>query len=342
MGESLVIHCGNGKWFIIDSCLCPESRIPIAIQYLESINVDYSQDVQGILISHWHKDHIAGASDLAKLCTRAKIYFSSALLETEGLTLATVFRNERFSGNDSEVREFREIIEHIKDTGAFDRARKVTSGHQFFSKHSPSCSMIALSPSHAASIQAVADLVELTPSTNQRRRRIIAPVSANLNAVALHFKFGDISALLGADLEITANQNTGWSAILQSDLYQEHGLYKSNLYKVAHHGSITAHDDQIWDNLLTPSPISIATCYARSRLPGDEDIERIKSLSSDFYLTTRPGKARPKKRAPDVERQIQSTVKSRSAVNVKMGHIQIRFKESGSINVAHNRAAIKT
>ena len=62
IGECIVLHIGQGRWFVIDSCLCPKTKQPIALQYFKDIGVDASTQVVGILISHWHSDHIQGAT----------------------------------------------------------------------------------------------------------------------------------------------------------------------------------------------------------------------------------------------------------------------------------------
>src|SRR4051812_16047910 len=78
-GECLVIHIGSNRWYIVDCCRCPVSKRPIALQYLESLGLDPAACVEGIIITHWHADHIAGAFDLVVACTSAKIFISSTL-----------------------------------------------------------------------------------------------------------------------------------------------------------------------------------------------------------------------------------------------------------------------
>jgi hypothetical protein len=51
---------------------------------------------------------------------------------------------------------------------------------------------------------------------------------------------GDIALLLGADLEETGEEDTGWSVIVAST-ERPHG--KASIFKIPHHGSETAHHD---------------------------------------------------------------------------------------------------
>ena len=43
VGESCLIELPTGKWVVIDSFICPESRQPIALKYLEEKGVDFSK-----------------------------------------------------------------------------------------------------------------------------------------------------------------------------------------------------------------------------------------------------------------------------------------------------------
>ncbi len=209
----MVIHYGNNRWFIVDSCLLPESQGSIALSYLESLGVDVAKQISGILISHWHSDHIKGAYQLVTACENAVIYASAALFGAEATNLATLYKNDPFGDTDKEIREFRNIVEHLKERGQQERFDLVHARHSFFYDCSSGAQLVALSPSTVATTQAIERIRELTPKDGQRRVRLVAPSNENLNAVALHFSFGGFSAVLGSDLEETCNAKTGWSAV---------------------------------------------------------------------------------------------------------------------------------
>jgi glyoxylase-like metal-dependent hydrolase (beta-lactamase superfamily II) len=63
-GESVVVHLGNGKWIVIDSCIDPKSRISLPLLYLNKIGVNVPRDVVIILCTHWHDDHLQGLFQL--------------------------------------------------------------------------------------------------------------------------------------------------------------------------------------------------------------------------------------------------------------------------------------
>ena len=266
IGECIVLHIGQGRWFVIDSCLCPKTKQPIALQYLKDIGVDASTQVVGILISHWHSDHIQGASLLR---------------------------------------------------------------------------LVAVSPSDVAVTQSIAKLAELKPKQGDSRLRNVVPESANLNAIALHFSFGNFSALLGSDLEETGNSQTGWSAIFSDNIINELSLPSASLFKVSHHGSDTGHHDRIWTELLVKNPLSLTTPFTRCNLPIADNIMRLQKLSSEFLITRDPRSNKRVKRDSMVERELRAIVKERKTINDKMGHIQIRISEKGLLDIRTNENVVR-
>ncbi|MEW6376035.1 MAG: hypothetical protein AB1502_09655 [Thermodesulfobacteriota bacterium] len=64
---------------IVDSCLDRNTRTPIALQYLQELGVNIATDVKLFIITHWHDDHIRGASSILASCHNAKFICSDAL-----------------------------------------------------------------------------------------------------------------------------------------------------------------------------------------------------------------------------------------------------------------------
>lgn len=335
IGECALIHYGNGRWFVIDSCLSPENQEPVALTYLESIGVDVSTSVLGILVTHWHEDHIKGISKLIKKCGHANFYLSAALMEREAIELALLFKKD-LSNTDTGIREFREVIAQVKSRQETNRIKVVSASTSLFHDTSLDTRMIALSPSSQAQALAIVELAGLLPKVGGRRIKLF-PRTGNFTAVAAHFTFGNFSVLLGSDLEDTGNPNTGWTAVLNSGIFQSHSLNCSQLYKVAHHGSVTGHHQGVWDQLLEDRPLSIATPFISSKLPTEDDIVRISGFSSQFIVTRDVNAKGKVKRDPMVERELSAIVNSRKVLNDKMGHIQVRAKQDGQYLVRANR-----
>ena len=330
IGECIVLHIGEGRWFIIDSCLCPSTKQPIALNYLQSIGVDVSQKVVGILVTHWHLDHIEGAFTLLKACAKAKICFPSALMSKEAFQLAALYKKDPFADTDKDVREFREIIDFLYKTKDRNPLVPVKNRHTFFDyRNAVSTRLIALSPSNVAVTQSIATLTQLTQKLGKRRTRNVVPLSENLNAVALHFSFGNFSGLLGSDLEETGNHQTGWSAIFDDNIIDELSLPSASLFKVAHHGSESGYHDKTWKELSTEKPLSMTTPYTRSNLPTSNSIKKLQILSSHLLVTRNPHVNKRVKRETMLERELRSIAIDRKSINDQMGHIQIRIDKDG-------------
>ena len=342
IGECIVIHLGDDKWFIIDSCRCPSTKKPIAIKYLEQLGVDVSTQVEGVLITHWHKDHIDGAFELVNKCDSAQIYFSAALLKEEAIQLSKLYKKNPFVSTDTEIREFRQIIEYLRNRGDYSRANPVQASHTICQRNIPlKIRLLALSPSPQAVTQSTANLFELIPNIDGFRNRNVIGQSKNLNAVVLYFEFGSFSAIFGSDLEETRNPDTGWSAIINSGMQDNLSLEPAELFKIPHHGSANGHNDCVWNLLLDNKPLAITTpYYGGIGLPTEQDVTRILGLTSEFWISKKPRPARPPKRDRMVEREMDSATKSRSVIKGKIGHIQIRADGEGSLNVQGNEHAV--
>lgn len=342
IGECIVLHIGQGRWFVIDSCLCPKTKQPIALQYLKDIGVDASTQVVGILISHWHSDHIQGASLLLESCQNAKLFHSLALISKEALCLVSLYKKDVFADIDKDVREFSEIVQYLRKTKDRNRLVPVKSRHTFFdNRNDIPVRLVAVSPSDVAVTQSIAKLAELKPKQGDSRLRNVVPESANLNAIALHFSFGNFSALLGSDLEETGNSQTGWSAIFSDNIINELSLPSASLFKVSHHGSDTGHHDKIWTELLVKNPLSLTTPFTRCNLPTADNIMRLQKLSSEFLITRDPRSNKRVKRDSMVERELRAIVKERKTINDKMGHIQIRISEKGLLDIRANENVVR-
>lgn len=324
VGECLVIHLGLNRWFVIDSCINRETQNPIALDYLESIGVSFDA-VVGVLITHFHADHIEGAYRLVVACQNAKIFMSQALAHENAMRLYDLYRKSPFNDVGAPVRELSQIVDYLIKNDAISRVELVKHKHPLFVCNQLSVRLYALSPSEVAANQSSAVFASMIPSEASPRTALVAPSTENLNAVAVHFSFGESSALLGADLECHSNDLTGWKAILDNGIYKDLGLSKSQFFKVAHHGSETAHHDRLWSELLEDKPSSLCTPYNRSLLPKETDIQRIRELSSSLSITKKTLKGKAIKRDRSVESIIKSAAKSIKAVDNRIGHLQLRF-----------------
>jgi beta-lactamase superfamily II metal-dependent hydrolase len=128
----------------------------------------------------------------------------------------------------------------------------------------------SLSPSDAAIINSNLTFTKLAAEVGKSRERISSP-SPNHVAVVLWVEVGNHKFLLGADLEQTNDPGTGWIVIINESTIMS-GM--AEVFKVPHHGSISAHNDHIWTEALVDKPITIMSSFikGRQRLPTQDDI----------------------------------------------------------------------
>jgi beta-lactamase superfamily II metal-dependent hydrolase len=281
VGESVIIHYKK-NWLLIDSCKDRASGLPAALRYLNDLKVS-SDQVKIIACSHWHDDHFKGLGQLYAAYPTAKFWMSGALKQNEFITLMEAYR-EWPAENEPLTSGLKEL------TACIDQAKKQGSAPNF-STHDQrmwlasdsSAELWSLSPSSEMIRLGFEDISQLIPKPWAVKNGA-AIKGPNHIAVAMHFRAGEHSVLLGSDLEEHGNPLTGWSAVLNSTSKPPQ---MASLYKVAHHGSQTAEHPKIWSDLLKPRPVSVITPFSRSRLPLDRDVTRIKGHSSQVFLSSR-------------------------------------------------------
>jgi beta-lactamase superfamily II metal-dependent hydrolase len=342
VGECIVAHIGNGQWVIIDSCTDNLSKEPIALQYLRQLGIDLAESVCLIVISHWHDDHIKGMAKLVSHCTKARIAHPQALLQKEFLTLVTTFNNPEsiVDRGKNGVTEMANVIKEISKREAknkgYIQSMLVPAGADrcFINEKHPEIGKIevwSLSPSDASYNMALQNFARLYQDiTNDEYLKVIPSQTPNKNAVVLLVSVGNITALLGADLEDGKCPYTGWTAILNSTGRPKQ---KSQIFKIPHHGSATAYNRNVWTDMLIPNSTAILTTYSRGKtpIPTQEQINLLKSHTNNLYLTSLP-KTKKHKRNHTVEKMMKEIVEDRQIISGTMGHIQIRASKD-NINV---------
>ena len=336
IGECLVVHIGNNEWIIIDSCVDPETKKPVPLAYLEKLGIDPAKAVKLFLVSHWHSDHIRGASKIVEQCSAATVCLSGALLTKEFLTLVDMFsgfdRPVLLDRDNCATKEIGSVIKTIKFRIEAKQPPSVpyvfaSADKRIFktTNNGLSSEIWALSPSSESYLQSLKEIANLVPSQEERfLRKAIPRPTQNHNSVVLHLNFNDnYNILLGADLENTSNPLTGWSFIVNS---LNRPSEKSMFFKIPHHGSINGHSDDVWKKMVEKNSIGILTSKigGRGSLPKERDINRIKNYTQNLYCTSNP-LAIKQKRSRTVEKTMKSVVKNRVPLNGHIGQIQIRF-----------------
>lgn len=296
IGESIVVHVGGGQWFIVDSCRDSSGNnsgnVPAPLRYLRALGVNVETDVAAVVATHWDSDHVAGIGDVVEACKSSIFSCASALVRREFLQYQQRLMTGSAATNGAQVRDFSKVLDiceasqkKIKYASA-GRELIVWDGAKFpFGKK---CTLRSLSPSDEEFTLFLKEVLQDEP-TEIESKRSAAARTPNLASVVLHIDWEDCSALLGADMETSSSMDRGWSSVIQDA--QDRSLSKSELFKVAHHGSSNGHDERIWSDLLKAEPVAVLTPYLRGKLescpPTADDVARISKLAPRSFITTR-------------------------------------------------------
>jgi hypothetical protein len=309
-GECIVVHLGNGHWVVVDSCL--QDGVPGAIAYLTALGVDPGQAIKVVLATHWHDDHFKGLSEILAVAPDAHIWIASPLTDREFLRFVTRVSTNKTAVAGNKLAEFSKIVDEIARrraaglvTFGFASSKSLifrldasASGHGF------PCDVMALSPSPGDYLNFLERIAANMPQARQTKRTVPSP-SPNDVSVAAIVSAGPISILLGADVENSGKPTSGWEAILAAHAIQPIGP-RASLYKIAHHGSQTAYNFDIWASLLVGDPLAVLTPWRRGRrrLPTPQDVRLILDLSSQAFATASDARSRRRRgnRPPGVLR----------------------------------------
>jgi len=339
IGECIVIHLGENAWIIVDSCLDRNTRTPIALQYLQALGVNTATDVKLFVITHWHDDHIEGASAVLSSCHNAKFVCSDALRSEEFVQFVRLYSQRGFIEN-SGVDEFNRIFEVLKTRSGYAKPELLEPGWAiadrrllYYTKnHLPSnVEVYSLSPSDAAITLALREIGQLLiPKVRTPKRRAIAQ-RPNHVSVALWVMIGDLHVLLGSDLENHPDNRLGWQAVvLSANRPHERAL----VIKVPHHESSNAYCKDMWEEMASSNPIALITPFASGvkPLPAETDIARIRAHTSQIYCTGSPSGWRSPRRDSTVDKTIKEFVRTRRLVYGPMGHVRVRIAIKKSLD----------
>jgi hypothetical protein len=321
-GESVVIHIGGGKWIIVDSCVQRGLSEPTPLAYLRSLGVSLSKDVVLVVASHWHDDHIRGLYKILEECSSARFACSSAMVSKQFVMLGQVYASS--SLEESGVNEFQRIHSLLEkfDTIAVRALanRKLWEGTKVATGLPFDATLYSLSPSDEVVLACEKELAAFV-STQGNQRRVPAPRPNHL-AVVLQLIIGKESILLGSDLE--NHPRHGWQVIVGDKLRSQ---MQSSAFKVAHHGSVSGHHDQVWQLMLDKNPYAFLTpLNTGTKLPSLQDIQRIRKLTNKAYITADPDARVTKRPQPkEVERTLKEAGIEIRPTFTSQGQIRFRF-----------------
>ena len=320
-GECILVHIGNHKWVIIDSCIDNE-RHATALTYLRSLDSNPSKAVCLIVATHWHDDHIRGMGELVETCRDAVFCCAAALGQKEYLTVLAALESRPATAKGSGLRELYRVFSLLAERSA--TCTYAVPNRTILSQDG--CTIRSMSPSDRSFDRFLHQIGQLLPHESEAKKRV-PPLTPNEAAVVLLVSVGSTTVLLGADLE-----RRGWLELLDGYLGSDS---RPTVFKVPHHGSEDAHEDQVWTEILDKDPIAALTPWRRGgrELPTKDDARRILSFSNRAYVTTSRGDiagiAR-RRRNNMVDRTIRESGARIRTVGLTSGMIRLRKKVNSS------------
>ena len=321
-GECIVIHAGYNNWILIDSAKDPKSKQPIALSYFDELAITPEEDVKLIIATHWHDDHVSGMAEVFNHCPKASFACSQALDHKQFLVL--LGQADKISSSNSGIREFRAVFEQISNQRK--SILRAIQDRVLLNKYLPGDSLLevfTLSPSDKAIEYFECQLSALVKET--AANKVVTGVSPNHSSVVTVVRIGNDCICLGGDLETTKDQDTGWSAVLNTQLLPQKAI---SVFKVPHHGSSNAYAPEFWGEAIKPDNIAALTPYARGRkkLPAPEDVKNIYRHTSNAFITAPTRAGKEKKRPAKENKIIRSLGYEVREIPFDYGHICLRKK----------------
>lgn len=324
-GESILIKIDIDTWIIVDSCINPSTKLPLALEYLSSINVPLAK-IKMIVCTHWHNDHIKGLAKVLSECENAEFCFSSVHDLNKFLFLCELDHQKTNKGSVSSTNEFADCLKIMNSRNSY--VTRAQSNLLLYKTQNKTANieflLYSLSPSPKTIADFDSEISQLITDFGSRNTAIINK-SPNDKSVALLLKFGEHRVILGADLEIGKNDNEGWQHIIKhSKVIDEN---KANLYKLPHHGSENGYMSEIFDVLVNNNCVLKSTPYKTSGLPTADMIKTYLGHSEELYLTSDIStlSKKAKKRDMAIEKVIQRSVISLKEVKFVQGVVRSRI-----------------
>ncbi|MGE3343811.1 MAG: MBL fold metallo-hydrolase [Vicinamibacterales bacterium] len=318
-GESIIIHIGSNEWAIVDSCIPRGTARAAALDYLSSLGVDPSTQVRLVVATHWHDDHIRGLAEIVKVAKSARFVCSSAIQSQQFFELVEIAKAN--PGGTGGLTEFGAILNHLEGKTSPTWA---IENRELFAAVSPNrafpVNIRSLSPSDQSVTKALQELGSLIPTAG--KPLVVESENPNHTSVVLWLEASGKHVLLGADLQNSTVNGRGWSAVVAAHA----GRGGAGIYKIPHHGSSNADNDDIWATMVQTNAIAAVAPYNGGKwLPSKADRQRLLSRTSHVYCTAKEASA-PPKRPQFVEKRVREFTKQRRVVVGPPGHLRIRWR----------------
>lgn len=330
-GEAIAVHLGAGRWVLIDSCIdsTTTDRLPASERYLRTIGVSLEDQVDLVVATHWHDDHIRGIGRLVEVCRAAKFSCSLALLRPEFRIFVEQLSSASVSTNGAKLRDFRHALNVLNERDQSAKwagpARTLRAWSAGELGHADGCVIRTLSPSDREICLMLAEVGAMLPTPLESHRAAVSR-TPNLASVVVHIEFNSTCILLGADMETHRDANRGWTAAIAEAANIK--ARSADIVKIPHHGSVTGHHSGMWASLVADKPLTALTPFNRlaldKRLPTNDDIRRISGLAPDSFSTSPRKALRTPPRDAAVERSLRESGIAMRSRQAALGVVRFR------------------
>ncbi len=328
-GECVVAHIGNNNWIVIDSCENPNTKAPLALEYLRDQNVDIETNVKLLICSHWHDDHIKGMSKILNECKNASFVMARPS-DMKKFLLFVNLDHEKVSSSVSlsSTDEFNSCMNILRSRkGNFVNA---CQDRVLFCNtlNDLNVSVVSLSPSDLVINEYDSEISQLITDYGSQNRKVVIN-TPNDKSVVILIKINNASVLLGSDLEVSNDERKGWMCILNTSTTFS---TKASLLKVPHHGSQNGFLKKLWDEKLCKDLTVTLTPWKKgvSYLPQQEMLSVFNGYSSNLYLTSQSSVDKPKERDRNIEKCIRKMNETLREIKFVYGYIRCTLSDSKS------------
>lgn len=339
-GESIVVHFGDGKWGVIDSCKSKDG-INLPLYYLETLKVSLN-DVVVVVCTHWHSDHINGLHEVLQACPNAQFYYP-VVGQTNNL-LKYLLKGDIVQGKSSVWKEFLNCLQTAgklrANYGSLDR---------IVYDNGNGTQLISLSPSDKMLDEMQRILVKYDADDSDLKEINESLITPNMCCMSLILCTPDTCMLFGADLEANRDKDEdikacvgncaakwekGWCNVVQKSAV--FSTKKATYFKLPHHSSKTGYCDGVWKNHIVQPSISVSTIFVNNagvKLPQKNMLELYKELSTEMYLTSTGPKKKDKSIGKsELDRNKSEKMKSLIVLNEEKGIVCSRKKIGSAWN----------
>jgi beta-lactamase superfamily II metal-dependent hydrolase len=281
-GESVVLGLPGGQWGVVD-CYSPSLSEPSCNPTLQFLNERDIHELEFLCLTHPHKDHFHGMSQLLQNLDVHAFWRFGALSGRHFVALAEYLAVDA-EGRHAEAEdadEFVRIIRLVRDKripetriGArqqlYPPQHDVRAPLQIWG-FAPSGRQIARYERRLEDCFTSDGLLKSTSSLPQVRHNI---VSAGIMVI-----YGNTRVVLGGDIE-----KAGWNDAMEE--FPEE-WFAASAVKVSHHGSTNGYAENLWQTLaLNGKPIAVLAPYRKQGLPDSVALDEIERHSTSVLTTS--------------------------------------------------------